>query len=113
MGAYHHSFKLKTKTEVFPNDYENLVPTSEKTTPIFIIHTSLLILFKEVVAIASEIRKEQTKSGQHAEILNVAAGGSYIFATGISTVNPLKKKHMLFYLKTQFVSRSKHFSSSL
>jgi hypothetical protein len=66
-----------------------------------------------VVAIASEIRKERTKNVQYAEILNIAAGGSYIFATGISTVNPLKKKHMLFYLKTQSVSRSKHFSSSL
>jgi len=31
----------------------------------------------------------------------------------ISQVNPLKAKRRLFYLKTQFLPRSKHFSSRL
>ena len=31
----------------------------------------------------------------------------------ILTLNPLKTKRWLFYLKTQFVPRSKHFSSRL
>ena len=61
MGPTIIRFKLKTKTEIFPNDYENWVPTSQKTTPIFIIHTSLLILYKEVVAIGSEIHTEPKK----------------------------------------------------
>jgi len=29
------------------------------------------------------------------------------------SINPLKTKRWLFYLKTQFVPRSKHFSSRL
>jgi serine/threonine protein kinase len=32
---------------------------------------------------------------------------------GVSILNPQKTKHRLLYLKTQFVPRSKHFSSQL
>jgi len=37
MGPTTIRFKLKTKTEIFPNDYENSVPTSQKT------HISIVI----------------------------------------------------------------------
>ena len=36
-----------------------------------------------------------------------------IVFTGTRFINPLKTKRRLLYLKTQFVPRSKHFSSRL
>ena len=37
----------------------------------------------------------------------------YADKEGVSLINPLDTKIRLFYLKTQFVPRSKHFSSRL
>jgi hypothetical protein len=61
MGPTTILFQLKTNTANFLKDYENSVPTSQKTKLIFIINTSLIILCKEVVAIGSEIYTEQKK----------------------------------------------------
>ena len=41
------------------------------------------------------------------DVGNLSLGAIWIF------INPLKMKHRLLYLKTQFVPRSKHFSSRL
>ena len=55
------------------------------------------MMYKAKVAVCSDIRtKHSTQSERHVEFLNV---------------NPLKTKRRPLYLKTQFVSRSKHFIS--
>ena len=57
------------------------------------------MLYKAKVAVCSEIHtKHSTQSEHHVEFLNV---------------NLSKTKRRLLYLKTQFVLRSKHFSSPL
>jgi hypothetical protein len=61
MGPTTIRFNLKTKTEILRNEYDNLVPTSQKTTSIFIIRTSLLILCKEIIVIGSKIHTEQKR----------------------------------------------------
>ena len=57
------------------------------------------MMYKAEVAVCSDIRtKHSTQSERHVEFLNV---------------NPLKAKNRLLYSKTQFVPRSKHFSTRL
>ena len=53
------------------------------------------MMYKAKVAVCSKIHaKHSTLSQQHEEFFNI---------------NPLNTKRRLFYLKTQFVPRSKHF----
>ena len=68
------------------------------------------MMYKAKVAVCSDIRTtHSTQSDGHVEFFML----NLVVHKETARLNPLKTKRRLLYLKTQFVPRSKHFSSRL
>jgi hypothetical protein len=58
--------------------YKASVPTSQRTPSVYITNTSQLMLYREIIAVFSEIHTKHinTMCGQNEETLNVTADGT-------------------------------------
>jgi hypothetical protein len=65
--------------------FDNPARTAKKTPHFTVTKINRLTLFKEVIAVYSENRTKpiNTPCGQHAELLYVAAGGTYSYRWAI------------------------------
>ena len=64
--------------------YKDPVRTAQKTHSVSVIKTSQLMLYREIIAVCSQIHTKHTNtlSGQNVELLNVKLG-VYIVTTGL------------------------------
>jgi hypothetical protein len=59
--------------------YKDPVHTAQQTHSVSVIQTSQLILYREIIAVCSEIHTKHinTLCGQNVEFVNVKVGGTY------------------------------------
>ena len=64
--------------EINRNYVKPTVRTAQETHSVSVIQTSQLMLYREIIAVCSEIHtKHNTLRGQNVEYLNVTPGGKY------------------------------------